>query len=192
MVTRGGVSTRENARKGREMLEKVGARVIGVAVWGLEGDGSGTAYGYGGYYYGSYTPTEHRRSKKGQLDSGAKGFAATADSPSADFFTPEKSTGRRIAEFIGGVMAALLGFLVVLTLIAVVVYFADQAFGWGLGIAGVDLATAWSLSVSQFYLIPTPTRSGGAPRRCTDRSGCAQGHWFGSVCLAKIRFRAMV
>ncbi len=132
MVTRGGVSTRENARKGREMLEKVGARVIGVAVWGLEGDGSGTAYGYGGYYYGSYTPTEHRRSKKGQLDSGAKGFAATADSPSADFFTPEKSTGRRIAEFIGGVMAALLGFLVVLTLIAVVVYFADQAFGWGL------------------------------------------------------------
>ena len=29
-------------------------------------------------------------------------------------------------------MAALLGFLVVLTLIAVVVYFADQAFGWGL------------------------------------------------------------
>ena len=132
MVTRGGVSTRENARKGREMLEKVGARVIGVAVWGLEGDGSGTAYGYGGYYYGSYTPTEHRRSKKGQLDSGAKGFAATADSPSADFFTPEKSTGRRIAEFIGAVMAALLGFLVVLTLIAVVVYFADQAFGWGL------------------------------------------------------------
>ena len=132
MVTRGGVSTRESARKGREMLEKVGARVIGVAVWGLEGDGSGTAYGYGGYYYGSYTPAEHRRSKKGQLDSGAKGSATTADSPSAVFFTPEKSTGRRIAEFIGAVMAALLGFLVVLTLIAVVVYFADQAFGWGL------------------------------------------------------------
>ena len=39
MVTRGGVSTREAARRGHEMLEKVGARVIGVAVWGLEGDG---------------------------------------------------------------------------------------------------------------------------------------------------------
>ena len=140
MVTRGGVSTRENARKGREMLDKVGARVIGVAVWGLEGDGSGTAYGYGGYYYGSYTPAEHRRGKKGRLDSGAKGFAATADSPSVDFFTPEKSTGRRIAEFIGGVMAALLGFLVVLTLIAVVVYLLDGYFRVGgscLGVSGL-------------------------------------------------------
>ena len=29
-------------------------------------------------------------------------------------------------------MAVLLGFLVVLTLVAVVAYFADQAFGWGL------------------------------------------------------------
>jgi succinoglycan biosynthesis transport protein ExoP len=132
MVTRGGISTRENARKGRELLEKVGARVVGVAVWGLQGDGSGTAYGYGGYYYGSYTPTEQRRSKKGIADSGAKAFAATADSLSVDFFTPEKSTGRKVAEFIGRVMAALLGFLVVLTLIAVVVYFADRAFGWGL------------------------------------------------------------
>ena len=132
MVTRGGVSTRENARKGQEMLEKVGARVIGVAVWGLEGDGSGVAYGYGGYYYGSYTPTEHRRSKKSQPDSGAKSASAAADSQDADFFTPEKSPGRRVAEFIGVAMAALVGLLVVLTLIAVAVYFADQAFGWGL------------------------------------------------------------
>jgi capsular exopolysaccharide synthesis family protein len=49
MVTRGGVSTRQNAQKGRDMLDKVGARVVGLALWGLE-----EARGGYGYYYNYY------------------------------------------------------------------------------------------------------------------------------------------
>ena len=94
MVTRGGVSTRESARKGREMLEKVGARVIGVAVWGLEGDGSGNAYGYGGYYYGSYTPAGHRRSKNGSAGfrgEGVCGSCRFAEQPTSS--PPRRARG---------------------------------------------------------------------------------------------------
>jgi succinoglycan biosynthesis transport protein ExoP len=145
MVTRGGTSTREAARKGREMLEKVGARIIGVVVWGLEQAGSGKGYGYhydgyyagyGGYqYYGDYAPTEQGRSKKkdAHVDSGAKSTAAPASVPrELELYIPQKSTGRKAAEFIGRLMAGLLAFLVVVAVIAVAVYFADQALGWGL------------------------------------------------------------
>ena len=45
---------------------------------------------------------------------------------------PEKNPGRKVAQFIGRVMAGVLGFLIVLTIAVVVVYFADKAFGWGL------------------------------------------------------------
>jgi len=145
MVTRGGISTREAARKGREMLEKVGARIIGVAVWGLEEAGSGRGYGYyydgyyggyqgGYYYYGYYTPTEQGRSKKrGTPDSGAKGAAIDTGGPrEIEMYIPEKSAGRRAAEVIGRVMAGLLAFLVVLAIVAIVAFFADQALGLGL------------------------------------------------------------
>jgi capsular exopolysaccharide synthesis family protein len=148
MVTRGGVSTREAARKGREMLEKVGARIIGVAVWGLEETAGGKGYGYyydglyggyngGYYYYGYYTPTEQGRSKKKNkgvpVDSGAKGPVIEIASPrEVELYIPEKSTGRKVAEFIGRLMAGVLAFVVVLVIISVIFYFADLALGWGL------------------------------------------------------------
>jgi len=136
MVTRGGVSTRDAARKGHEMLDKVGARIVGVAVWGLDVAGATGAYGnyggyYGGYYYGQYSAVESGRSKGRRPDSGAK--AAVFDTPGTaqQLFVPEKSGGRRAAEFIGKVMAGVLAFVAVLALLALVVYFADTAFNWG-------------------------------------------------------------
>lgn len=142
MVTRGGTSTREAARKGREMLEKVGARIIGVVVWGLEETAGGRGYGYyydgyyggyygGYYYYGYYSANETGRSKKkGVADSGARGPAI--DMASREVFVPEKSFGRRLAEFIGRLMAGLLAFAVVVAIVAAVVYFLDAAMGWGI------------------------------------------------------------
>jgi capsular exopolysaccharide synthesis family protein len=54
MVTRGGASTRGAAQRGREMLEKVGARILGVVVWGFElpvgGTGYLASYGYSAHH----------------------------------------------------------------------------------------------------------------------------------------------
>ena len=138
MVTRGGVSTREAARKGQEMLAKVGARVVGVVVWGLEESKHSGAYGYYGGYggYGGYYGQEGadgKGGKKSRADSGAKGSSGlAADTSAEDIYAPKASTGRRVAEFVGSVLAGLLAFIVVLTLIAIVVYFLDRSLGWGL------------------------------------------------------------
>jgi succinoglycan biosynthesis transport protein ExoP len=156
LVTRGGVSTRQAAKTGREMLDKVGARVVGVVVWGLEEGPAGGGHGYyydgyyGSYYYHGYysqPPTETSRSarhmgkSKGKtLDSGAKGVpgtisaAAAAAAPDGDLniYIPEKSLGRRIAEGIGRAMGVALAIIVVLAIIAVVVYLLDGYFGWGI------------------------------------------------------------
>jgi capsular exopolysaccharide synthesis family protein len=139
LVSRGGVSTREAAKKARELLDKVGARIIGAVVWGLEEAGSGRGYGYyydgyrGGYDYSDYYSPQggERRSKKAP-DSGAKGTVAAGGLPEPEIYVPEKSVGRRVAESLGRIMAGLLAFLVVLVIALVIVYFADKAFGWGL------------------------------------------------------------
>jgi capsular exopolysaccharide synthesis family protein len=57
MVTRSGVSTRQAAKAGREMLEKVGARMLGVVLWGLKEGAAAGGYGYFGSYarHGDYT-----------------------------------------------------------------------------------------------------------------------------------------
>ena len=52
VVIRANSSSRDAARKARETLEQVGARVLGTVVWGLEGHAYGGGYGYVGY--GSY------------------------------------------------------------------------------------------------------------------------------------------
>jgi succinoglycan biosynthesis transport protein ExoP len=54
MVAHGGVSTRRAAEAGREMLEKVGARTVGVVLWGLK---VGPSEGLG--FYGSYGHADH-------------------------------------------------------------------------------------------------------------------------------------
>ncbi|MBE0416981.1 MAG: polysaccharide biosynthesis tyrosine autokinase, partial [Coriobacteriia bacterium] len=64
IVSRAGTSTRETAAKGVEMLEKVGARIIGSVVWGLDTAAAGSGYYsgyYGDYYSGYYKQPENGR-----------------------------------------------------------------------------------------------------------------------------------
>jgi hypothetical protein len=159
IVTRGGTSTREAAKKGREMLEKVGARICGVAVWGLEEGAGGRGYGYyyDGYYggyYGSYyseyysrgveTPqSAGKHKRRGAPDSGAQATVKVVPErmeAEADLLIAQPSMGQRAAAGIGRVMAGVVAFVLVVALMAVVVYLLDQYFGWGLlGIVGSGL-----------------------------------------------------
>jgi capsular exopolysaccharide synthesis family protein len=52
IVSKAGSSTRDAARKSRETLENVGARILGAVVWGLETHAYAGGYGYA--EYGSY------------------------------------------------------------------------------------------------------------------------------------------
>lgn len=65
VISRGGVSTRQAAKAGREMLERVGARVVGVVLWGLSDAASGVYGIYG--IYGAYTrqPDDSPRQESG-------------------------------------------------------------------------------------------------------------------------------
>ncbi len=124
MVSKAGESTRDAGRKAVELLDKVGARVLGVVIWGIE-DGKGRYGDYAGghYYYRSY----YSRSTA----SGAEGRpkAATKD----DDWAPEMSAGRRFGRAVGRILTGVLAFLAVLAVVAVGAYFLDQYFGWGLG-----------------------------------------------------------
>ncbi|NTU70233.1 MAG: polysaccharide biosynthesis tyrosine autokinase [Coriobacteriia bacterium] len=140
MVTRGGTSTREAAKKAREQLEKVGARMIGVVVWGLQEPGSGGGYGYyydsyyGTYRYGGYyTEQGDRRSTKTLTN---MPDLQAGDSVSSE---PEKSVGRRIAEFTARFLAGLLAFMLVMVIAVSALYFLDQYFGWGASEAVLQL-----------------------------------------------------
>jgi capsular exopolysaccharide synthesis family protein len=133
MVSKAGESTKEAASKAVEFLGKVGARIIGVAVWGLDESKNRAGYGYGyGYYTGGY---HYYRSYYGAGANTAKkqtkaGPAASAEPPTD--WKPELSPGRKVASFVGRVMTGVLAFLLVLTLAGAIAYIADQYFGWGL------------------------------------------------------------
>jgi capsular exopolysaccharide synthesis family protein len=136
LVTRGGTSTREAVKKASEMLENVGARTLGAVVWGLEtrsgGGGYGYGYGSGGYggYY-SYADYYNAPSAEEQGRKGSRAVAAAAGA-SRQMYIPPKSMARRIGESVGRIMTVLLAVLAVLAIAALVVYFLDQAMGWGI------------------------------------------------------------
>ena len=80
MVSQAGVTTREAAKKAMELLDKVGARIIGVVVWGLDETKAGSAgYGYyaGGYYY--YSSYYGQHSDGARKKKPAQRGAASAD-----------------------------------------------------------------------------------------------------------------
>jgi polysaccharide biosynthesis transport protein len=131
MVSQAGVSTREAGAKAMQLLEKVGARTVGVVIWGLDESRAGTAgYGYyaGGYYYYAsyYSPSPEPKKKKR-----AKEGAPPAPVPEKTW-VPEISPGRRFAAALGRVLSGVLAFLVVVAIAAVVAFFLDRYFGWGL------------------------------------------------------------
>ena len=130
LVSRGGYSTRDSARKARELLDKVGARVVGVVVWGLEESATGNGYGYyrdgkyGAYYYADYYSAPGEKSvSESRAGSGADDTEA---------YVSERSPRRQFATFLARFTAGLLGFLLVATVLLVALYFLDAYFGWGL------------------------------------------------------------
>ena len=125
MVSQAGVTTREAATKAMELLEKVGARTIGVVIWGLDEQKAVSGYGHyaGGYYYYAsyYGDSEHP--KKKAKDKG-EGEAVTAE------WVPVVSPGRRFAAAVGRVLTGVLAFIAVVALAALVYYFVARYFGW--------------------------------------------------------------
>ncbi len=136
LVTKGGASTREAVKKAREMLDNVGARTLGAVVWGLESRAGGGGYGYGygvagygGYYsYADYynAPSDEQPARRSKT-----GAAKAVDAP-REAYVPKKSVGRKIAEGLGRVLGVALAVLAIVLIAILVVYFLDQAMGWGL------------------------------------------------------------
>ena len=121
------------ARRPIELLGKVGAKITGVIVWGLDESRAGSsAYGYSsGYYYASYYSMGGQPGKRGKYDNGAQAVGVGPDSAAREW-VPEESAGRRFARFVGSVLTGVLTFLLILAVAAAVAYFLDQYFGWGL------------------------------------------------------------
>jgi len=124
VVSKAGDSTREAAEKSVQLLAKVGARIIGVVVWGLDETKNQAGYGYG-YYTGGYY---YYRSYYGAPKQAKGGKSADEEGE----WSSEISGGRRIARFIGRVLTGVLAFLAVVAVFGVAAYFLDQYFGWGL------------------------------------------------------------
>ncbi len=131
LVSQAGVSTRDAARKASELLGKAGARIVGVVVWGLD-EGRAGRYGYYGanqYYSHYYSSTT---GKKGS-DSGARAVPLGQEAAyQAQAWQPEPSGGQRAASLVGKIFAGFLAFLLVIAVAALVAYFLDQYFAWGL------------------------------------------------------------
>ncbi|PKQ29458.1 MAG: hypothetical protein CVT60_05215 [Actinobacteria bacterium HGW-Actinobacteria-10] len=128
MVIHAGKSSHEASTKAVELLDKVGAKMIGVVAWGLDSSKSRSySYYYGGhYYFASYGQFSS------QMPGGDSVPAAAVARGSLVWETPEVSAGRSFARALGKVSGAFLAFLAVLAIVSAVVYALDQYMGWGL------------------------------------------------------------
>ncbi len=123
MVSKAGSTTTDAAQRAVELLGKVGARIIGVAVWGLDETRNRAAQGYGyGHYTGGYY---YYRSYYGTP-------APTATTETSEEWIPPVPAGRRVAQIVLRVLSVGLSVLVIVALTLAAVYFLDQFFGWGL------------------------------------------------------------
>ena len=133
LVTQAAVSTRDAGRKAMELLEKVGARTIGVVVWGLEESRAG-GYGYGyyasGYYYANYyaQPSGEFQGKQKRSKPAGEPDAVTPEAP----WTPKESDGRRFGRMLGAFLKGLLAFILVVVVLLGVLLAASHYMGWGL------------------------------------------------------------
>ena len=138
LVTKGGSSTREAVKKAGEMVVSAGGRLLGSAVWGLDavgrrggyGYGYGSGAGYGGYY--SYADYYNAPDAEEEAASPKRRVATASDT----VYIPKKSPMRAAAEVIGKIFGVVLAVVAVLAVAALVVYFLDQAMGWGI-VAGL-------------------------------------------------------
>jgi capsular exopolysaccharide synthesis family protein len=135
VVTRAGVSTHPAAENARDILDKVGARILGVVVWGLD-ESRGGRGGYGGYYggyYSEYYGGEAGKGSNGRADSGAKSTLSVAsDQRTRDFVMPEEPRLRGWLQGLSGWRLGLLVFAAVVVALAVAVLLLNWQLGWGL------------------------------------------------------------
>jgi capsular exopolysaccharide synthesis family protein len=130
LVTKAGFSTRDAGKKAIELLGKVGAKITGVIVWGLDEARLGsTGYGYSsGYYYADYySMSGGRRGPK--HDNGAQAVGVGPEAASQQWF-PQESAGRKFARVLGKVLTGVLAFLLVVAIAAIIAYFLAQYLGW--------------------------------------------------------------
>jgi hypothetical protein len=144
MVSKAGESTKEAAQKAVEYLGKVGARIIGVAVWGLDESKNQAGYGYGYYTGGYYYYRSYYGYGPGTAKGGTKPAKKGQEGSEGEDWVPEPGLGRRFAAILGRILSALLAFLAVLAFALVLTYFLDQYFGWGLAEMMRD-AIGWPL-----------------------------------------------
>ncbi len=133
LVTKGGESTREAVKSAGEMMGSAGGRLIGSVVWGLDPAGSRAGYGYGyrrGSYGGYYSYADYYNTLEEQAK--PTGPARRAAEAAGQVYVPAKSPGRKFAESLGRVLSVTLAILAVVAIVLLVVYFLDEAMGWGL------------------------------------------------------------
>ncbi len=137
MVTKAAESTREAVKRAGELVESAGGRAIGSVVWGLDASAGRAGYGYGygkGSYGGYYSYADYYNAP--DEDTQTREASHRTTEPAANVYIPAKSPGRKFAESLGRVLSGVLAVLAVLAIAALVVYFLDQALGWGI-VAGV-------------------------------------------------------
>lgn len=133
LVTKGGSSTREAVKKAGEMIESAGGRLIGSAVWGLDAVGGRSGYGYGkGYGYGGYYSYADYYNAPEAEDEDKPSPKHRVSAASDTVYIPKKSPARVAAEVAGRILGVVLAVVAVLAVAALVVYFLDQAMGWGI------------------------------------------------------------
>jgi capsular exopolysaccharide synthesis family protein len=150
MVSQAGVTTREAASKAMELLHKVGARTVGVVIWGLDESRAGSGYGYyagGYYYYSSYYGQPSTRSSSPSKKQAQGSEANPAETQPAEW-VPTVSPSRRLAAAVGRVISAVLAFIAVLAVAGVVYYFLARYLGWDLSPV-TNILRSLSASVSR-------------------------------------------
>jgi capsular exopolysaccharide synthesis family protein len=139
VVTRAGVSTHPAAANARDILDKVGARILGIVVWGLDesrgGRGGYGGYGYGGYYGGYYSEyyggATNGGSKSG--DSGARSMLGVepARHRAREFTMPEERGALgRLPAWLSGWKLGLAVFVSVVLLLCAVLLLLNGLLGW--------------------------------------------------------------
>lgn len=118
VVSKAGETTREAAAKGVELLGKVGARIVGVVIWGLDESKAGAA-GYGHYPGGYYYYSSYYGSSPG-------GGSASQGAESSILTNRAGALG-----LAARVLAGTVAFVVVATLAVAALYFADAYLNWG-------------------------------------------------------------
>jgi capsular exopolysaccharide synthesis family protein len=140
VVTRAGVSTHPAAVSARDMLDKVGARILGVVVWGLDESGGGHygSYGgghYGGYHYSAYhsdtdpdgSMGSSRHAAPGARARGTRGAGRRRASRSA---VSEDGEAEGPASWLTGWRLGLVVFIVLVVVLVATVLLLNGWLGW--------------------------------------------------------------